>query len=409
LRTLFLTWDGPQQSYLESLFFPIFAALRAQGVAVDVLQLTWASPEQLAPVRAAAAAKGIGYASRSVPVSLRKLALPAVIGYGASAALLHMRQNDIGTLFPRSLIPMAMALTARRLRPGLDLMFDADGFMADERLDFGGWRATSLQYRALRRVERAGVERARAVLCRTRKAREILVERAGGDAQLSSKIFVAPNAKSGDEFTPGSAEARRALRAELGVPEPAPWVVYVGSLGPQYCPEQMFATFAEILRRRPDARLGCFTFHRDVAERAAERAGLSRASVAIGPLPPARVPQVLAAADLGLALRRESPSQRGICPIKVGEYLLCGTPLVSTGVGDLREQLAESGAAKLVDVDAPELAASIADWFVGQVLPERERLRGEARNLGLRWFELGDCVRTYLAAMRHPAAVPRDS
>jgi len=402
LRVLFLTWDGPQQTYLQSLFFPIFAGLRPAGIDVHVLQLTWATPASLAAVQEAARAAGIAYTARRVSDTIRRVALPAVVAYGAAAALSYARERRIDALFPRSLIPMAMAQLATSLAPKLGLVFDADGFMADERLDFGGLSADGLAYRGLRSIERRGVRRARAVVCRTNKAREILLERAAGDAQMREKIFVAPNGKDADVFTPMSAAQRSATRAARGVGVEAPWLVYVGSIGPQYCPERMLDCFGEIHRRRPDARLSCFTFQGSRVTALAAGRGLS-SSIDVQPASPGDVPAILAAADLGLALRRESPSQRGISPIKVAEYLLAGLPVLASPVGDLEEQLGGSEAARLIDTADDTAPARVADWFLTRVLPERELARRAARALGLAHFELGRCVETYRRALSYRA------
>jgi hypothetical protein len=51
MRTLFITWDGPQVSYLESLFLPIFEALGAQGFPFDILQFRWGDVAQEQHIR----------------------------------------------------------------------------------------------------------------------------------------------------------------------------------------------------------------------------------------------------------------------------------------------------------------------------------------------------------------------
>lgn len=401
MHALFLTWDGPQQTYLESLFFPIFSRLRALDIRVDVLQLTWATSDQTAAVAEAAARAGVAYRSRHVPEAIRRLALPAIVAYGASSAYEELRRSGADALFPRSLIPMAMALAARPFCSGVDLLFDADGFMADERLDFGGWRASGLPYRALRHVEAQGVRRARAVICRTDRAKAILSERSGLRLQaVEPKIFVVPNAKDGTTFTPGSDAERRATRARFGIAEDAPWIVYVGSIAPQYCPELMLDAFARILQLRPDAKLSCFTFQREALLAQARERGIPTAALHVATLLPREVPAVLAAGDLGIAVRREVPSQRGVCPIKVGEYLLCGVPVVTTRVGDLSEQLGDSEAALLVRSDDPNAAQQIASWFIA-AYAKRERLRTQARALGERWFELRRCVEAYANALSY--------
>jgi hypothetical protein len=45
MRVLFITWDGPHLTYLESLFLPILAGLRDHGFEFDVLQFTWGERE----------------------------------------------------------------------------------------------------------------------------------------------------------------------------------------------------------------------------------------------------------------------------------------------------------------------------------------------------------------------------
>jgi len=293
------------------------------------------------------------------------------------------------------------------LQPSLDLLFDADGFMADERLDFGGWSANGAPYRVLRRVEAKGVRAARAVVCRSQAARRILSERARLTDAEEHKIYVAPNAKDVSEFAPGTPESRSQTRAAFGIPEQVPWLVYVGSIGPQYCPELMLQAYARVLEQRPDARLSCFTMHEGALRPLLARSALSASQVDVRPAAPAQVPAILAAADVGLALRRETPSQRGISPIKVGEYLLCGLPVVASRVGDLEQQLGASDAALLVDTADHGAAEQIAAWIVGHALGQRGALRTPARELGLRWFALEQCVATYAAMFQHAArAVP---
>lgn len=398
MRVLFLTWDGPQQTYLESLFFPIFSGLSESGIDVQTLQLTWASELQLEPVRRAARSSRLSYTPCRVPAALRRYALPAIVAYGAARALAYARAHRVQTLFPRSLIPMAMARLATSLGPGLDLAFDADGFMADERVDFAHLSPHSLAYRGLRRIESSGVQHSRSVVCRTRAARQILIERAG--PEQASKIFVAPNAKDARAFTPLDGESRARVRAAHGVSESAPWLLYVGSIGPQYCPELMLDCLARIRLRRPQAVLTCLTFQEPALRTLAEARGLGHA-VKVARAAPSEVAEVMAAADLGFAVRRESNSQRGISPIKVGEYLLSGLPVVATRVGDLEEQLGTSQAALLVDSADDRAAEGVAQWFDAVVMPGREQLRVVGRTLGLAWFELGRCVDVYRRALLH--------
>ena len=137
MRVLFITWDGPQVEYLESLFLPIFAGLRDNGIASDVLQFRWGSQEQMDAIARLCADAGSGY--RAVTVARRFGGAGAVAT--ALAGAYHVRRavryfgSDV--LMPRSLMPALATLAAggAKLAP---ILFDADGLAADERVEFGG-------------------------------------------------------------------------------------------------------------------------------------------------------------------------------------------------------------------------------------------------------------------------------
>jgi glycosyltransferase involved in cell wall biosynthesis len=395
LRTLFLTWDGAQQTYLESLFFPIFAELGKLGVEVDVLQLTWADPAAVAANERAARRFGLHYRAERTSRRFGLLGQLSGVARGARLAVQHMRERSIDVLFPRSLLPASMALLALQHRRGSRLVFDADGLMADERVDFAGWSPRSPMYRTLRLIEARTLRRADSVITRTEAAKSTLVERGGAD--VAPKIFVIPNAKDPAVFAPGTAGQRAEQRQRLGIPQHAPLVVYTGSLGPQYVPERMLDLLMELRRRNPDTRFVAFTFQERQLESALRARGFPAAHSLITRAEPDEIPAALAAADLGLALRKVSFSQRAICPIKVAEYLQCGVPVVSSPVGDLAEQL-DGRVAFLIDPARDQDLRPVSDWFFERVLPERDGVRRDCRAVGERLFGVHACAKAYRAA-----------
>ena len=66
MNVLFVTWDGPQVHYLESLFLPIFQRLHDHDLHFDVLQFRWGDPAHTVRIAKRCRAAGIGY--RPVPV-----------------------------------------------------------------------------------------------------------------------------------------------------------------------------------------------------------------------------------------------------------------------------------------------------------------------------------------------------
>jgi glycosyltransferase involved in cell wall biosynthesis len=392
MRILFVTWDGPQVQYVESLFLPIFAGLRAEGYEFDILQFRWGSPEQEQAVRSACAAAGCGYASVRI-WRWGGLGAFATALRGALSVRKAVRRFGADAIMPRSILPSLAVLAAGgpSLRP---VLLDADGIEADERVEFAGLSPTGLVYRVMRDIEAQMVRKAATVLVRSAAAREILMARAGPPADPAKYTIVA-NGRDESAFQPFDPKTRLAVREELGIDPAAPLAVYAGSVGPQYRFD-LIRGFAEaVARRRPDARLLILSGSPDRAE--AELAGAPLRPVFMRAAPE-RVGRYIAAADIGLAYRAQSFSMQAVAPVKLGEYLLCGVPAVgNANVGDTRGPSAAG--VFLDDSEGPEAAAR---WLIEAVLPRREEYRDRARAAGVESFSLRRSVADYLAAIAPP-------
>jgi len=402
---LFISWDGPGPNYHESLFLPLFARSRRPDDEIHLFQYVWDADERSASVRAAAQQLGIAYTAWPVWRTPQAPATAAMIAKGALDLVRYVRRHRIDVLMPRSIIPAGMVLLALRFLPGVRLLFDADGLMADERADFGGWSREGRLYRILRAIEAAAVRRADVVITRTHRAKRILAERAGLDG--ADTIVVVSNGKDAEAFQPGIASDRSAVRHELGLTDETPLLVYAGSLGPHYHPDRMVAFAAAVQVMRPDTHLLILTGSPDVAHEAARSGGLVGERYTVRRVPPEQVPRYLAAADLGLAFRTASLSQQAVAPIKVGEYLLCGLPVLSTsGIGDLDDQL-DGTTGRLLDSLDDAALDEAAGWFIEEVLPARDRYRANCRERGLKHFSLARSAGQYREAFDSLAPVER--
>ena len=88
---------------------------------------------------------------------------------------------------------------------------------------------------------------------------------------------------------------------------------------------------------------------------------------------------------------------QAVAPIKVGEYLLCGLPVVATkGIGDT-DVLGSEVAFLLEKMDATELECA-AEWFCTNVFPARATYRDDCRSVGLQYFSLDASKAAYLSA-----------
>ncbi|HEY0130743.1 MAG TPA: glycosyltransferase [Allosphingosinicella sp.] len=391
MRILFVTWDGPQVAYLESLFLPIFAGLAEHGVHFDILQFRWGPEAQAEAIARRCAAAGCGYRHSTIWRGLGGLGPFAAAFAGGREVRRAVRDFGSDAVMPRSHMPgiAVAAAGGARLRP---ILFDADGFAVDEKVELGLLSASGPTYRILRRVEAGMVRASESVIVRSAAAARILRERAGGSIE-PGRFHVVANGRDEAVFHPSDEGARRAVRAELGIDPAVPLAVYAGSVGAQYRFD-LIRDFAEALAlQRPDARLLVLSGSPELAE--AELGGTGSLAPIVMRAPPDRVARYLAAADIGLAFRAQSFSVQGVAPVKLGEYLLCGVPAVgNVAVGDTGAALAAG-----VFLDDALGAAAAARWLVEEVMPRREDYRTRARAVGTERFSLRRSIDDYLAAL----------
>jgi 1,2-diacylglycerol 3-alpha-glucosyltransferase len=111
------------------------------------------------------------------------------------------------------------------------------------------------------------------------------------------------------------------VREQYGIAPGAPLVISLGRLAPEKNLSTLLAAFEQARRQRPDLRL---LIVGDGPSRAALQAQAGEGVVFTGGVPYARVPEVLAAADLFL-----TASESEVLPMSMIEALAAGAPLVA--------------------------------------------------------------------------------
>jgi glycosyltransferase involved in cell wall biosynthesis len=310
---------------------------------------------------------------------------------GAWFAARHVRRARLDVLHARAHVPLAMALLARALSPArVRLVFDIRGLMAEEYADAGVWSEKSAAYRAVKRLERAGLRRADRIVVLTRRMRDWLV----GERMVSAeRVVVIPccvdfsryGVREEAEASSGEGEAARDADAEASDADAGTRdadaetsdadaeardaddetgggrfdetrgggrfeVVYAGSATGLYMLEEMGRYFACLRAREPRAFLRVLTAspHEEAAA-VLRRAGLAPGEFWVGFAPAAEVPRYLRRARLGLSFRKPTFSQIAASPTKIAEYLAAGLPVVSNaGIGDTDWLLADERVGVLV-------------------------------------------------------------
>ncbi|MEK6374323.1 MAG: glycosyltransferase [Acidobacteriota bacterium] len=327
---LYICYFGLREPLVQTQVVPYLRELAKGGERMSLLTFEprpWseeAATEQRVRLRAA------GIAWHVLPYHKRLPAKIYDIVRGAFRAAAIARSEGIDIFHGRSHVGAAIGGLARRLAGGR-LLFDFRGFLAEEYVDAGNWRARGLLYRLTKALERWLIRTADGFVVLTESARRTLF----------------PHGTSGRpvEVIPCCVDPQRfagADRANLGVQNRVVYA-YVGSLGGYYLTRET----AELLAaaRELDTRTYALVLTQGAPEPIAEeleRHGFSRDDYRVIHASPEDVPRYLRAANIGLALVRPSFARRSMSPTKFAEYLAAGLPVIATaGIGDLDEHVAE--------------------------------------------------------------------
>jgi glycosyltransferase involved in cell wall biosynthesis len=158
------------------------------------------------------------------------------------------------------------------------------------------------------------------------------------------------------------ADHRLEVRDELALNESDTVLVYLGGLHRWQLVESVFAIFREFAKLRPLKSAKLLVLTGESAQEImanAERHGIAIDVIRVLSVAHGDVPRYLSACDFGFLLREDTTLNRVACPTKLGEYLACGVPVVTSSIA--RHWCwteGESRAVCMVDHEEPAVAAT---------------------------------------------------
>ncbi len=172
------------------------------------------------------------------------------------------------------------------------------------------------------------------------------------------RVVVLPNGIDPSRFTPGATSA--AERRRIGVPD-GPILGFVGGLRPWHGVETLPGVLARVRERHPTTSLVIAGDGplRSAVEQAAVVSGVEDSVVFLGPVDHADMPSVIRAFTVALAPYPDLPHDFYFSPLKVFEYLGCGVPVVTSGLGQLVELLVDGDHARFARPGDHEAVASL--------------------------------------------------
>ena len=267
-----------------------------------------------------------------------------------------------------------LALNAVRGWPHAKVIYDCRGAEAFEVIQSAGLDTVPPQQWpiAQRKVidkvveeERRAVEQSAGVTCVSHAMVDSL--RVRYPETPASQFFVVPCCPNVNAFS-SQIRHRDSVRQTLGLTKKFV-VTYLGSLVWYQMPEESLRIFRLIRELRPDAHFLAITTDPAKMQSLVENAGIAASDATIRSFPPQEVPRWLVASDLGLMLRDTTETNRVASPVKFGEYLAAGIPVVvSPHLGDctgIVEEYNLGVCADLIQSDQT-LRDILSRWFAGQ-------------------------------------------
>ncbi|MDH6307770.1 glycosyltransferase involved in cell wall biosynthesis [Dysgonomonas sp. PFB1-18] len=337
-KLLFITWDSPQTTYMEGLFMPIFHEITKfkSQYEFHVLQFTWANDERVYLIKEKAISLGVIYNSYRIQRKLHPiLGSLYTLWNGRNALEKYIFDNNIDIVMPRSTFPAIMinSLNLKKIR----IIFDADGLPIEERVDFSNLKKNSLQYRIFKNAETKILRSADAIITRTNKAIDIHVRNIG--ESYRDKFFKVTNGIDTNIFKI-DLKKRIEIRNLLGLESNTMLFVYSGSLGAQYCIEEMLNIFEKYLEHNEKSQFLILSGNISYLNGLIPDNMIG--NIILKSVSNSEVIDYLNAADIAFAIRKPLYSMMGVSPIKIGEYLLAGLPVIaSKGIGDTEDILSD--------------------------------------------------------------------
>ncbi len=272
------------------------------------------------------------------------------------AALFRVPGADVVWATSPPIFQALGALVVAKAR-GLPLVLEVRDLWPDFAVELGVLRNPTLIGLA-RWAERLLYQQADAVVVNSPG----FVDHVAGHGVPRERIALVPNGVEVEAFDP---DARgEAFRRELGLPDGVALVTYTGAHG---IPNDLdvFLDAAALLAHRDDVRFALVGAGRD-KDRLVARAGEMGLDdvLFVDPQPKERMPEVLAASALGVAILKPIPLFDTTYPNKVFDYMAAGRPTVLAIDGVIREVVEAADAGTFVPPgDAAALASAVEAYL----------------------------------------------
>jgi glycosyltransferase involved in cell wall biosynthesis len=222
---------------------------------------------------------------------------------------------------------------------GIPFVFDMRGLYAEERVEAGIWRPNGLIFRITKWMEKGFLRDAASIITLTHASAPSLWRRIAANGG-NGGLHVIPTTVDLELFQP------LPLARNVGFT-----LAYVGSVGSWYMLDEMLSFGSVVLQEVPGSRL-LYVVNEEAAAvlRAAQQAGVEESRCTVRSVAHSDVPNALKDVNATICFCTPSGSKIASAPVKVGESLAMGIPvIVNRGVGDSATLVSATGVGAVAD------------------------------------------------------------
>jgi len=344
MKVLYVSYNGAMEPLFQSQGIPYIMNARKGGY--DFSILTFESDENIRAcdplfLRMKDKFSGAGIIWRYLRFHRKPVFIAKIYDLlrGIGAAIMLSLKSKPDAIHARGLFSALIALPASFImrKP---LVFDTRSKLSEAYAITGKWEKGGIAARIISFLEDLCINSAKAIVVETSDHKAETEEFLSGN-KTNKMVEVIPCCVDLERFKNMKDVERQ---------EPGFTIAYLGSLSGWYCLKETLAFFKNMKKTLPESKM-VFLTRDDPKEilKDIKEIGLADDAVKIFGSGPDDVPNYLARSSAGIVFKY--PNQRlSSFPIKIGEYLASGIPVViNRGMGDVERFVSDNGVGVVID------------------------------------------------------------
>lgn len=353
IRSLYISYNGISEPIVQSQVIPYLKELSKKGI--KFFLLTYEKEKSRAPKNFYIAPNITWYRLKyhknpTIPATIFDIFI------GCIYCFYIILRNKVDVVHARAVIASLVGFPAARFL-SKKFIFDTRGIDSEEYVDAGSWPRGGLKHKIVGFLEGFLTKHSDHIVVLTKKFKGIFEETYPGKR---SALSVIPCAVDTEKFKPSEDNK---LARELGI-EDKSVIVYSGSLGTWYMLAEMIDFFECAVKLDKNVHFLILTqTDKEYVTDLIQKKGLDASSVTVDTVRHGLMPAYLSLCTAGIFFIKPVFSKLSSSPVKFGEYLLSGLPvIINKGIGDTEEIVRENRVGIIVEnFDKPSYNTAFKD------------------------------------------------